>query len=89
MLRLMGLLVLLSALPLRAADEPVLPELKDFHLTTTLVADGQPDAMIVSAQGDGYDVLAEVICGSRFAMTIVPVELVDAPSASVTVRVPV
>lgn len=59
MRRLMGILVLLSALPLHAADKPVLPELKDFHLTTALVAAGQPTAMIVSGQDDAYDALAE------------------------------
>ena len=59
MLRVMGMLLLLSVLPLHAADEPVLPQLKEYHLTTALVAAGQPAAIIVSAQHDGYDALAQ------------------------------
>ena len=58
MLKFMGTLMLLSSVPLQATDKPVVPRVKNFHLTTTLVAAGQPAAMIVSTQGDAYDGLA-------------------------------
>ncbi len=60
MRRVTGMMLLIGAAGwLWAAEQPRLPQVKDFHLNTVLVDNGKPAAIIVAPERDGYGPVAK------------------------------